>query len=73
MDASLFPVATDNLSNAALLLSKTITEFDKMEAPSAADLLTVASLFSQMLAFSTIGSQTLHSQRLATILLLRRP
>jgi len=58
MDAKLLPAATRNLSNAALLLSENIIGFDKREAPSAADLLTVASLLSQALTFSSVGDDS---------------
>ena len=50
MDAKLLP--------AALLLSENIIGFDKREAPSAADLLTVAYLLSRALAFSSVGDDT---------------
>jgi hypothetical protein len=57
MDATLFPAATRNLSNAALVLSERITAFDKQEAPSASELLAVAALMSQTLAFSSVGDE----------------
>lgn len=57
MDAILFPAATRNLSNAVLLLSERITAFRKQDAPIAADLITICSMLSRTLTYSSIGGE----------------
>ena len=58
MDAKLIPTATCSLGNAALLLSDKITGFVKGEETSAAELLTVASLLSRVIEFSSKGDDS---------------
>jgi hypothetical protein len=57
MDARLFPAATRNLSNAALVLAESISSFNKQEAPTASELLPVAAMLSRTLAYSGVGNE----------------
>eukprot|EP00980_Cylindrotheca_fusiformis_P005425 scaffold1157_cov122-Cylindrotheca_fusiformis.AAC.17 len=58
MDAILFPAATRNLSNAALVLAESITSFDDQEAPAASELLAVAAMLSRTIAYSGVGDES---------------